>query len=65
MGYVPPYIPVQSIQYHNRINFNSWRSVSPVERTMKVRWDEAAREAFREPISSEIDGKGKIVDRFI
>lgn len=64
MGYVPPYIPVQSIQYHNRTNFNSWRSVSPIERTVKVRPHEPARQDFRSPISRE-GGKGKTVDRYI
>lgn len=60
MGYILPYTPTESIQYRNRINFDRWRSVYPVERKVRPRpldrKDTAAAAAA-------ILGRGKHVDQ--
>lgn len=59
MGYILPYTPTESVQYHNRINFERWRSVYPVERSARSR----PMDKQEESAAVKILGKGKHVDQ--
>ncbi|HET7657106.1 MAG TPA: hypothetical protein VFK37_02360 [Bacillales bacterium] len=58
MGYILPYVPAESIQYHNRINFERWRAVNPVERSSKAR---LLRDRGQST-AADVMGKGRNVD---
>lgn len=57
MGYILPYKPVEMIDYHNRINFDRWRAVRPIERTPKSRLAHGSGQS-----AADLIGKGQNID---
>jgi hypothetical protein len=66
MGYVAPYIPIQTIQYKNRVNFERWPAVSEVMRTDAMKGKSSMTDAYgnrsKGSTTAEINGKGKAFD---
>lgn len=58
MGYILPFKPAEAIDYHNRINFERWRAVHPVERSAKKR----LLQERGQPTFADLIGKGMHLD---